>query len=153
MVFRWLMLDKILVPHKRKTRQNNSGFSLVELIIVISIMGVLLGVIAPAFIRYVQKSRIVKDEQNLDIVRQTIETMLSNEDFYDDLTNASIIILEDGSVSIENTKLSADEVERVTKEFTDILNNTKVVMSSYRYSDKKITINIIDGIISEPKIE
>ena len=116
-------------------------------------MGVLLGVIAPAFIRYVQKSRIVKDEQNLDIVRQTIETMLSNEDFYDDLTNASIIILEDGSVSIENTKLSADEVERVTKEFTDILNNTKVVMSSYRYSDKKITINIIDGIISEPKIE
>lgn len=134
-------------------RNNNKGFSLVELIIVISIMAVLLGVITPALIRYLQKSRIIRDERNLDIVRESIETVLSNEDFYEDLADSSVVINEDGTIAINNTKISSEEKTKVTKELTDVLNNNKIEMSSFRYNSKKIIFKVIDGVVSEPKVE
>ena len=134
-------------------RNNNKGFSLVELIIVISIMAVLLGVITPALIRYLQKSRIIRDERNLDIVRESIETVLSNEDFYEDLADSSVVIHEDGTIAINNTKISSEEKTKVTKELTDVLNNNKIEMSSFRYNSKKIIFKVIDGVVSEPEVE
>lgn len=134
-------------------KNNNKGFSLVELIIVISIMAVLLGVITPALIRYLQKSRIIRDERNLDIVRESIETVLSNEDFYEDLADSSVVINEDGTIAINNTKISSEEKTKVTKELTDVLNNNKIEMSSFRYNSKKIIFKVIDGVVSEPEVE
>lgn len=46
-----------------KWRGNNKGFSLVELIIVIAIMALLAGALAPALLRYVEESRIRVDEE------------------------------------------------------------------------------------------
>ncbi|MCI8357621.1 MAG: prepilin-type N-terminal cleavage/methylation domain-containing protein [Lachnospiraceae bacterium] len=44
-------------------KMNNKGFSLVELIIVIAIMVVLVAVLAPQYLRYVERSRIAADTQ------------------------------------------------------------------------------------------
>lgn len=52
-------------------KKNNKGFSLVELIIVIAIMAVLIGILAPQFIKYVEQSRRSKDIQNADQLRET----------------------------------------------------------------------------------
>ena len=42
-------------------KMNNKGFSLVELIIVVAIMAVLIGVLAPAYLQYVEKSKKTAD--------------------------------------------------------------------------------------------
>ena len=51
-------------------KKNNNGFSLVELIIVIAIMAVLVGVLAPQFIKYVEQSRRSRDIQAAQEIRE-----------------------------------------------------------------------------------
>jgi type IV pilus assembly protein PilA len=53
-------------------KKNNKGFSLVELIIVIAIMAVLVGVLAPQFIKYVEQSRRSKDIQAAEEIREAV---------------------------------------------------------------------------------
>jgi len=62
---------------------------LVELIIVIAIMAILAGALAPALIKYINKSRLSTDVQTGQTIATGIQTALSNEDAYDDAVNMS----------------------------------------------------------------
>ena len=57
----------------KEKKLNNKGFSLVELIIVIAIMAVLIGVLAPQYLKYVEKSRQSADLDNIDQVISAVE--------------------------------------------------------------------------------
>ncbi len=54
-------------------KMNNKGFSLVELIIVIAIMAVLVGVLAPQFMKYVERSRKSTDVQNVAAIVEALQ--------------------------------------------------------------------------------
>lgn len=71
-----------------KKVMNNKGFSLVELIIVIAIMAVLMGVLAPQFLKYVEQSRKQKDESAMEELRNATEIACSNENIYKELVSA-----------------------------------------------------------------
>lgn len=51
---------------------NNKGFSLVELIIVIAIMAILVGVLAPQLIKYIEKAKVSSDTQIADTMHSAI---------------------------------------------------------------------------------
>ena len=67
-------------------KKNNSGFSLVELIIVIAIMAVLIGVLAPQFIKYVEKSKESKDISNLDSCVSVVQAYYADKTWPGDIT-------------------------------------------------------------------
>lgn len=56
--------------------KNNKGFSLVELIIVIAIMAILVGVMAPQLIKYIEKTNVSADTQLADTVKSAITTAM-----------------------------------------------------------------------------
>ena len=55
-------------------KTNNKGFSLVELIIVVAIMAVLVGVLAPQYLRYLDKAKQGNDKQMCGELRTAIMT-------------------------------------------------------------------------------
>ena len=56
--------------------KNNKGFSLVELIIVIAIMAILVGVMAPQLIKYIEKTNVSSDAQLCDSLRSAVQTSM-----------------------------------------------------------------------------
>ncbi len=57
----------------KKMRKNNKGFTLVELIIVVAIIAVLSAVVAPQYIKYVERSRQGVDASTLEEIRHAVE--------------------------------------------------------------------------------
>lgn len=70
------------VARVKNRKRNNSGFSLIELIIVIAIMAILAAAIAPALIRYVDKSRKGVDIETAQTIFEAanLASATSNED-------------------------------------------------------------------------
>lgn len=61
------------------SKKNDFGFSLIEIIIVIAIMAVLISVLTPQYLKYVEKSRVVQDEELADKIRRSCEMVLSDD--------------------------------------------------------------------------
>ncbi|MDO4188189.1 MAG: prepilin-type N-terminal cleavage/methylation domain-containing protein [Lachnospiraceae bacterium] len=69
-------------------KNDNKGFSLIELIVVIAIMAILVGVLAPQFIKYVESSRQSTDIQNAAAIRSAIEVGVADSTITGDVTVA-----------------------------------------------------------------
>ncbi len=81
--------------NKKQKSLTNKGFSLVELIIVIAIMAVLVGVLAPQFLKYVERSRKSTDVQNVQAIVTAVQTYAA-----DPMATSTIA---NGTITLNNT--------------------------------------------------
>lgn len=107
-------------------KRNQKGFSLVELIIVIAIMAVLIGLLAPQYLRFVSRAKVNTDIQNAVSIA--------------DAVNAAIIDNGIGSLSSPITGAGGTSVSGVPS--LTALPNSKV-NASYSWT---ITFTEDDGV-------
>lgn len=101
-------------------KKNNKGFSLVELIVVIAIMAVLMAVLAPAMLRYVEKSRIQKDDSAVSEAANAAQLALADETVYNAVNGQTpiTVTVTDKTAITDNVSASgkanivADEVKK-----------------------------------------
>lgn len=115
-------------------KMNNKGFSLVELIIVIAIMAVLMGVLAPQFIKYVESSRVQKDLSAVGEVQNATQIALSVDEVYSSVSTSESVTVTDGAtISSTNARLTAE----ILKAIPDTIH-----LSSKQYGDMTATIAV-----------
>jgi type IV pilus assembly protein PilA len=94
----------------KKELKNNKGFSLVELIVVIAIMAVLVGVLAPQFMKYVESSRQSTDIDNVQSLKTAIETEATEQ-----LLTGTYTITVDGSAQTAESSLAITTMNKTVK--------------------------------------
>lgn len=104
-------------------KKTNKGFSMVELIIVIAIMAILAGALAPTLIKYIARSRISADISTGDSIASSIQTALTNEAIDDSTTDFSAAAY--GSGDMANTKPLGAELEKTLGQATSVKQKAK----------------------------
>ena len=91
---------------KRKSFLNQKGFSLVELIIVIAIMAILVAVMVPVLMKWIEKSNVSSDTQLADTVRGAFLCAITDARVLaDSASNPYFGYMEDGSSTIKDSNL------------------------------------------------
>ena len=119
--------------------KNNKGFSLVELIIVIAIMAVLVGVMAPQYIKYVEKSRISTDDSNASTLLENVTTALANEDAIADLGTTQDLGVY---VTFGKTGIKYASTDSLVQEIQDTLSDSGMKVQSTRSKNSSYVISI-----------
>ncbi len=122
-------------------KKNNKGFSLVELIVVIAIMAVLMVVLAPAMLRYVEKTRVQKDESAVSEVANAAELALADEAIYAAANSATKITVTVG----DDAAITAKADTTVFKDLADDVKATvgeKIDFVSKQHASDEATITL-----------
>ena len=124
-------------------KKNNKGFTLVELVIVIAILAILVGLLAPQYTKYVERSKKSADVNNMDELIKAVEVYVIDSATKDALTAQDTVTLsldKDG-VKVDNTKSAATTV--FAKAFTEYVKNWEsVVLKGKHWENNKISVNV-----------
>ena len=84
-------------------RENNKGFSLVELIIVVAMMAVVMALLVPQYIRYVEKTRVRQDDAVVKHLMDIIFLTVEDTEAYSSLANGAQPVFQmdsNGAISV-----------------------------------------------------
>ena len=128
--------------------RKNKGFSLVELIIVIAIMAILIGVMAPQLIKYIEKSKVSSDTQLCSTLQTAVTTALSDPEVndwtgYDAKFNTWAGGVKANALSTTTTDKLDSAVLETLGEKTP--NNIDSSLKSYQAKANGVSFRVIDG--------
>ncbi|MGN8774368.1 prepilin-type N-terminal cleavage/methylation domain-containing protein [Candidatus Weimeria sp. HCP3S3_B5] len=118
-------------------KKNNKGFTLIELIVVIAIIAVLAAILAPQYLRYVEKSRVSADKSTENELINVVKTACADEDLYSKLSTKKTDILEWSSSGI--TVKASDFTNEIKANFSsaDLAKGPK----SNTYKEQTLTVS------------
>lgn len=138
---------------KKQKSLTNKGFSLVELIIVVAILAILMAILAPQYLRYVERARLQKDNSSIGEFANAIKLAVTDEDIVQEMngldssktvefefTSTSGVIAPSGGTAAtfaEIPKLKA-EIEASVGSFTDIV----MTSNTYRTTGPTVIVSI-----------
>jgi type IV pilus assembly protein PilA len=134
----------------------NKGFSLVELIVVIAIMAVLMAVLAPSLLRYVEKTRQQRDDSAVAEVRNALELALEDDAIFTDLAGRQVTVQVSGSTgAITVTEPAATPHDAILAELRATAGDKieinskdrsgKIYAVQARWASDRITYQLTDG--------
>ena len=123
--------------------KNNKGFSLVELIIVIAIMAILVGVMAPQLIKYIEKSNVSADTQLADSVHSAVLTAAMDPEVIADTSASATITALTTARSISSFGTS-DKFEAAVLDILGCTTGSEVTgsLKSTGASDVQVLVNL-----------
>ena len=127
-------------------KRNNKGFSLVELIVVIAVMAVLVVVLAPAYLRYVDKAKLQKDESAISEVVNAVKIAAAEEKVSNEIPSTGSLVLKftsGNAFEVHSTSITGDDAdaENLISELTATVGTVTLSSSTYKNATVYITIS------------
>ena len=139
-------------------KKDNKGFTLVELVIVVAILAILVGLLAPQYTKYVERSRKAADASNLDSMVTAVKVATADQ-AYSELIPASadvnvvITMTKDGTtITYGGTNLASVPENAGNKNAAEALKSALVEYAGNEWQKTTLKSNAWDKVCSTPTI-
>ena len=99
--------------------KRDGGFSLVELIVVVSIMAVLMAILMPSYVRYLEQSRIRHDDAVITNIQKAANALVVDDKFYESIAGDVTVYINNQGVAYQLNGVGA-----MSADFLDEINTS-----------------------------
>lgn len=121
-------------------KDQDHGFSLVELIVVVAIIAALGGILAPAYLAYVEKTRIQRDESAAGEIFRAAEIVVYSGQY--DITDTVLVTFSSSGIQLNTAIANATEVQEILQDHFGNRYQTAVPVSK-KYQNMTYTVTIL----------
>ena len=126
-------------------KKNNKGFTLVELVIVIAILAILVGLLAPQYTKYVEKSKKSADVNNMDELIKAVEVYVIDNATKDKMKkqDAVVLSLDASGVKVGGETPSTEKAPVYYNAFHEYVKNwDKIVLKGKHWGEDSISVKV-----------